>query len=138
MNDTLLEQLKSSNPELYQAMLEETQKLQQSERELQQKLEELEEQKQKLNKTPKPVRLYSQRNFSRILYERYGNELIVFLEKSLKSYLIENLQQDGFKELDDSEQDLYTRRLLAYLSRKVESPDKLKPKPSGEAVSLFD
>jgi hypothetical protein len=133
MNDALLEQLKSNSPELYQAMLEETAKLQQAERELQQKLEELE--KQKLSPKRK---LFSQRGFAPSCWDKFGNEILEHQEKSLHSFLISNLQQEGFKDLSSEEQSLYTKRLHNYIKTKIESPDKLKPKqPTGEAVSIF-
>lgn len=141
MNEQLLQQLKSTNPELYQAMLEETSKLQQAERELQKKLEELEEQKKNISVSSKPRKLFSQRGFSPIMWERFGILLIQVLENALVSFCIENLQQEDFKGLSESEQFLYAKRLLNYLTKHIKTPDKIKTKSNkstGEAVSLFD
>jgi len=141
MNEQLLEQLKSSNPELYQAMLEETAKLQQAERELQKKMEELEEQKKNISVPSKNRNLFSQRGFSPIMWERFGDILIKHLEESLQSFCVGNLQQEGYKDLSQSEQLLYAKRLLNYLTRYIKTPDKIKSKkdkPTSEAVSLFD
>ena len=138
MNDKLLEELKSTNPELYQAMLEEVEKLREVEIELQRERDILEEQK-KNTTVSKSRKLFSQRGFSPLMWERFGNEILENQERALHSFLVSNLQQEGFKALSDEEQSLYTKRLHNYIKTKIKSPDKLKTKqPTGEAVSLFD
>ena len=138
MNDKLLEELKSTNPELYRAMLEEVEKLREVEIELQRERDILEEQK-KNTTVSKSRKLFSQRGFSPLMWERFGNEILENQERALHSFLVSNLQQEGFKALSDEEQSLYTKRLHNYIKTKIKSPDKLKAKqPTGEAVSLFD
>jgi hypothetical protein len=138
MNDKLLEELKSTNPELYRAMLEEVEKLREVEIELQRERDILEEQK-KNTTVSKSRKLFSQRGFSPLMWERFGNEILENQERALHSFLVSNLQQEGFKALSDEEQSLYTKRLHNYIKTKIKSPDKLKTKqPKGEAVSLFD
>jgi hypothetical protein len=137
MNDQLLEQLKTTSPELYQAMLDEVNKLREAEITLQREKELLEQKKNSSTKR----KLFSQRGFAPQIWEKYGESLFKTLEDALHSFLIGNLQQEGFKDLPEYEQNLYCKRLLAYLSRKVESPDKIK-KPTTTvkdvAVSIFD
>lgn len=112
MTNEELEQLRKLSPQLYESFIKEKQ--------------QLEEQKNNFLKS-KYQDIFSQRNFPKYCCEKLGTDSIIqYLESCLKSYLVSNLHEEGFRDLDEDFQVLSSKRLLNYLTKFIVTPDKIK------------